>query len=688
MKRYLEYKDEKSHKFWEITLNGKEFTTRYGKIGANGTTKTKEFETEEKAKKEYDKLIKKKLKKGYVKIKSKPIVINFDFDFDLDKYKDKYENYMLNWGYGYPEYAGCEMLYVDDEDLEEDSYILPEAGDWVVNDLRGQSGTYGVSHEDFGIEYVELKDPDEYDVDYDLKIIKLKVDVYDLMYRYQRIAKLFSSWSSTYVTFRDIKDVENGSDNYEEEKLFFVEDPYLALYWLNHFGLTLDKRYNEVVAIIQENNLIEKLDYLKEPLAFFEKTDFSYNVEIRGGKDEYQDLFLIRRAYLVYWEQVYKNYNSNSLDIWWKSIAIYPKFEPDLIVRMRWLKNNLHKCNNWTDFDLLIKNEPKNTPLLSYVLACNPNSSKENKTKYADRFIAELLDYKTIIKEKSFARVMLWDVRNFILNKDKLTKAAKYYYKGKETSAEYKELVEGIKVKNLGEIMNVLGQLKKAFKGCETYKTEKEKQIECNQNVKDILDKLDPEILLETTFHIKNWRLATQYFVYLWNKEIANKKEAMVNLLVFANLYYYEVEGFFKTNNITTYIKDEKDPNFEVVKAIFDINSDRLTGTAAMFLLNVSHLPSIFNYILEIITQIPKKKKWLSKQNKTIKDYAIKAIYYRILNEKELKFSKSQIELILKTSSKWLLKYGDYDVDGLDYNYFASNSIENLKELLKKLNNE
>lgn len=65
MKTYLEYKDDKSQKFWEITLEGKSFTTRYGKIGSDGTSKTKVFDTEEKAQKEVEKLISHKKKKGY-----------------------------------------------------------------------------------------------------------------------------------------------------------------------------------------------------------------------------------------------------------------------------------------------------------------------------------------------------------------------------------------------------------------------------------------------------------------------------------------------------------------------------------------------------------------------------------------------------------------------------------------------
>ncbi len=36
MKSYLEYQDDNSHKFWEITLAGLNVTTRYGKINTDG----------------------------------------------------------------------------------------------------------------------------------------------------------------------------------------------------------------------------------------------------------------------------------------------------------------------------------------------------------------------------------------------------------------------------------------------------------------------------------------------------------------------------------------------------------------------------------------------------------------------------------------------------------------------------
>ncbi len=69
MARY-EFKDGKSAKFWEITLDGDSFVVRFGRIGASGTEQTKVFADAAKAQKEHDKLVAKKTKKGYALVES------------------------------------------------------------------------------------------------------------------------------------------------------------------------------------------------------------------------------------------------------------------------------------------------------------------------------------------------------------------------------------------------------------------------------------------------------------------------------------------------------------------------------------------------------------------------------------------------------------------------------------------
>jgi predicted DNA-binding WGR domain protein len=67
--RRFEYSDDKSNKFWNIELKGKSFTVNFGKMGTGGQTQVKDFPDEAKAKKEYEKLIGEKVKKGYQEMK-------------------------------------------------------------------------------------------------------------------------------------------------------------------------------------------------------------------------------------------------------------------------------------------------------------------------------------------------------------------------------------------------------------------------------------------------------------------------------------------------------------------------------------------------------------------------------------------------------------------------------------------
>jgi DNA ligase-1 len=64
--RYFEFVDEKSSKFWEITWGGCELTTRWGRIGAAGQSKTKTFADESAATAAAEKLLEEKIADGYI----------------------------------------------------------------------------------------------------------------------------------------------------------------------------------------------------------------------------------------------------------------------------------------------------------------------------------------------------------------------------------------------------------------------------------------------------------------------------------------------------------------------------------------------------------------------------------------------------------------------------------------------
>jgi predicted DNA-binding WGR domain protein len=68
-KRYFEFKDAKSHKFWEVSVSAKKVNIRYGKVGTDGQTSVKELSTPAEAKAHAEKQATGKVKKGYKEVK-------------------------------------------------------------------------------------------------------------------------------------------------------------------------------------------------------------------------------------------------------------------------------------------------------------------------------------------------------------------------------------------------------------------------------------------------------------------------------------------------------------------------------------------------------------------------------------------------------------------------------------------
>jgi predicted DNA-binding WGR domain protein len=66
MKQTFIYRDEKSNKFWSIDVTGSSFTVTFGRVGTAGQNQEKSFADETTCRKEADKLIAEKRKKGYV----------------------------------------------------------------------------------------------------------------------------------------------------------------------------------------------------------------------------------------------------------------------------------------------------------------------------------------------------------------------------------------------------------------------------------------------------------------------------------------------------------------------------------------------------------------------------------------------------------------------------------------------
>ena len=70
MKIYLEYKDNKSEKFWEVSVEVTVMTTRWGKINSSGQSKKKDLSTHKIACDEAKKLAEKKQRQGYKEVET------------------------------------------------------------------------------------------------------------------------------------------------------------------------------------------------------------------------------------------------------------------------------------------------------------------------------------------------------------------------------------------------------------------------------------------------------------------------------------------------------------------------------------------------------------------------------------------------------------------------------------------
>ncbi len=56
--------------YWQVGVSAREATVRYGRVGTDGQTQTKHFETSEQATRHAEKLIASKIKKGYAEVAS------------------------------------------------------------------------------------------------------------------------------------------------------------------------------------------------------------------------------------------------------------------------------------------------------------------------------------------------------------------------------------------------------------------------------------------------------------------------------------------------------------------------------------------------------------------------------------------------------------------------------------------
>ena len=112
-RREFQFTDGSSKKFWAIQLEGNSFTVHYGRIGTAGQSQEKSFADEAAAKKEHDKLVAEKTKKGYAEVQADGpsglgLTLRDGVDATSQRFGDK--GRVVD---GEPKNSPAEVLYVD-----------------------------------------------------------------------------------------------------------------------------------------------------------------------------------------------------------------------------------------------------------------------------------------------------------------------------------------------------------------------------------------------------------------------------------------------------------------------------------------------------------------------------------------------------------------------------------------------
>lgn len=488
--------------------------------------------------------------------------------------------------------------------------------------------------------------------------------------------------------------------DYENEKKELNTDPYLALYWLLHFGFSLDKRYEEVKSIVMQNQLQSRLLYIDEALSFFAFTDPIFDIPIASGygrKEGLEQIFLKRRCYLVYHtqSQSYRG-GANNFENWWHSITIYPHIEKYMPFRMRWLRNNLKKFDSWQKLDDQLSNyNGPEISLMSYALACHPN--RADRIAQANKFLREVWENKNLWKETTqqrFLRVMIWDVHQHATDIEQLAHSADFYFKNATLDEMYLDIqkVLGTENKNIQEISIAKEQLMTIF----STDVDEESLYE---KVADFLDTLKPELLFTLAKNIEDHSLNKYLFRYLFLKRIPHKKEVLIHLFIRIEISDYNVISIFK-NDFPQLLNDAKDPNLEIAKAFMTLSEadfrndyvwEKSKAAACMFFINVAHEPAVFDFLMEIILHFDSRD--FGSLKKSIFSALLQENYECKINP-VVRFSKEQVETMLETVCAYLRKSVQYKHESLiDEQYEAVRVIshcENIQatEWLEEHNNK
>lgn len=534
---------------------------------------------------------------------------------------------MKNTELDHCEIAGCELVEYKD------------SGDWIIDDLRGGTGTYRVAHDEWKIRHSRKK-----------KGKKLIVPAITFLNRCGWLVDLFSHryFDENPNIYNYWAEGETPQESWEKEKEHLHTDEHLALYWLLHFGFTLDDKYKTVKEIVLKNNLSNALPLIDGAIDFFDTTDAFYNIEVAKEGYTSGDIFLRRRANLIWLTYSYEyRGKENSFDKWWLSVTIYSQADENMIRRIRWLKNNLQKFNKWDELESQIK-KSKNTNIvfLSYVLACNPN--EKNKSSHADKFLHELNKHKGRFSSeanRSFAQIMLWDLKEHFTEKKLLKTIMDFYFRANFDSNEYKELHDahwGF-YESLDNINNAQKHLAN-IANTESEDDTENKAEKILTKSREFLKTLSNENIAQLVSAIKNPLSGYMLLEYIFTMQIKNKRKLLLELMENWGNDYNANRLFQKF--LPTLIKDETDENINIILYLAKNTKGNWAESLGYAFIENLHQEKIFNKLLDFLKDIASEK------TRHTKERFVSTVFvylHETQNYPPKKLNQIQIEKLLDT---------------------------------------
>lgn len=496
---------------------------------------------------------------------------NFEPEFNSFEFTLKEE-----WWNGYVEWAGC-LLSQDEEMQIKDDIVYIGSGDGVLIDYRCNEGTYSYDHDSYNkIVEITVLNSEEVGIDYGEQPIQRAVTTYELLKRYKWIASMFIPYNFEFevcpLDFNAWESVTDINTSFATEIDQLTDDPWLAMYWLLHMGLSNDQRYEQVKDKIIAAQYAEQhddiLNSVYDGLAWFDQHGLDYNPRICEENGS-EDMFLIRRANLIYNLNSYHYVNKGGFEQWWTAIALHSEFDEFSLMRVRWFANNLQKFAQWPQLDDKLQSEnidteQTNITFLSYALALHPDI--QNHSFFANKFLNELYSYQEISDNRDYvtlARTMLVELKGCYTDTETLREVMTVYFRGETNSKLYRELYDAHFEKNaeLDNLNEILRLLKKQTKDIDTKIRNIAKHEAYFSEIDEILSVFDEASFEKLVKMIATNKLAYALIQYIFKSSLTNKSALLIEIFTHISFRWDDnIRKYFKK-----LITDENDVNVPVV---------------------------------------------------------------------------------------------------------------------------